>query len=91
MLLKRYIFAAPLPHFLSILLHQYRTFCHFYRTTTALFGKIAGAVPHLFAQKTAPKHGPCPGPCPLPHSISHLHGALCGAVLYFNIALRVRP
>ena len=59
MLLKRYIFAAPLPHFLSILLHQYRTFCHFYRTTTALFGKIAGAVPHLFAQKTAPKHGPC--------------------------------
>ena len=42
-------FAAPLPHF-----------CHFYRTSTALFGKITGAVPHLFARKTAPKHGPWP-------------------------------
>ena len=48
MLFKRYI--LPL---------HYRTFCHFYRTSTALFGKITGAVPHLFARKTAPKHGPC--------------------------------
>ena len=47
MLFKRYI--LPL---------HYRTFCHFYRTSTALFGKITGAVPHLFARKTAPKHGP---------------------------------
>ena len=48
MLFKRYI--LPL---------HYRTFCHFYRTSTALFGKITGAVPHPFARKTAPKHGPC--------------------------------
>jgi hypothetical protein len=48
MLLKRYIFAE---------LH-YRTFCHFYCTSTAIFGKITGAVPHLFARKTAPKHSP---------------------------------
>ena len=43
---------------------HYRTFRHFYRTSTALFGKITGAVPHLFARKTAPKHCPCPEPQP---------------------------
>ena len=37
MLLKRYIFAAPLPHFLSFLPHHYRTFWQNYWCGTAPF------------------------------------------------------
>ena len=39
MLFKRYIFAAPLPHFLAFLPHQYRTFWQNYWCGTAPFCK----------------------------------------------------